>query len=414
MLVRGIELKGSKLMTLKNSSDGRKIRIAFVDVQYNSFYGAQQSMHTLATHLDKSSFEPIFVTTEEGVLSEQFRASGIPTQILPISPLVNVFGHKVVQYSLIKKIRVAFELIKFNLKFARWLKSNNVDVVYANDARAIAYIGVGTKLKKVPLVWYVKGVWRTGILFRIGLILSDKIILIAESIKKAFTTKELERYERKMGMLYLGFDFGPINSNDKNLLKREVGIPQSCQIVGLVGSINPNKGYHILIESATHILAQNPNVHFLLVGDVPEGYDSYYKELLNRIDKLGLTSYFHWTGFVRDVNRYYSMMDVLVLPSYSEGLPGVLIEGLFYGLPVVATDVGGVREIIVDDVLGSVIDVGNASQLADEIIKYLSCDNNENKKKRHEYVVNKFALNNYVSGFESIVQDLVSNKKLLK
>ena len=201
MLVRGIELKGSKLMTLKNSSDGRKIRIAFVDVRYSAFYGAQQSMHTLATHLDKSRFEPIFVTTEKGELSEQFRASGIPTLILPISSLVNVFGHKVVQYSLIKKIRVALELIKFNLKFARWLKSNNVDVVYANDARAIAYIGIGAKMNKLPLIWYVRGDQRIGILSKIGLYLSDKVIVIAEGAKKTFTLKELERYGYKMKTL---------------------------------------------------------------------------------------------------------------------------------------------------------------------------------------------------------------------
>ncbi len=104
-----------------NAVGNLKIKIVFVDVRYNAFYGAQQSMHTLATHLDKSRFEPIFVTTEEGELSEQFRASEIPTQILPISPLVNVvnvFGHKIVQYSLIKKIQVTFELMSLFHNFS--------------------------------------------------------------------------------------------------------------------------------------------------------------------------------------------------------------------------------------------------------------------------------------------------------
>lgn len=400
---------------LKKIGDDSKVRIAFVDVRYNSFYGAQQSMHTLATHLDKSRFEPIFVTTEKGELSEQFRASGIPTLILPISPLVNVFGHKVVQYSLIKKIRVAFELIKFNLKFARWIKSNNIDVVYANDARTIAYIGMGTKINKLPLIWYVRGDQRIGILAKIGLYLSDKVIVIAEGAKKTFTLKELERYGYKMKTLYTGFNVPPLNnSKDKSCFEMEVGIPLNSKIVGLLGSITPRKGHHILVEAASLILTHNPYVHFLVVGDVPEGYDDYYKKLLNMVDELGLSNNFHWIGFAKDVDRYYSIMDVLVLPSFSEGLPRTVIEGLAKGLPVVATDVGGVREIIVDDVLGSVIDVGNASQLAGEVIKFLSCDNDENKKKRHEYVVNKFSLNNYVSGFESIVQDLVSNNKVLK
>lgn len=396
-------------MLYPNSKYSRKIKIVFVDIRYKSFYGAQQSMHTLVTHLDKSSFEPIFVTTEEGLLSEQFRASGIPTQILPISPLVNVFGHKVVQYSLIKKIRVAFELIKFNLKFARWLKSVNVDVVYVNDARAIAYVGIGAKLKRVPLIWYVRGVRRTNILFKISLFLSDKIILIAEGTKKAFTSEELERYGDKMETLYTGFNVTPINnSKDISCSKIELGIPLNNKVIGLVGSINPNKGYHILIDAAAYIVTRIPDVHFLLVGDVSEGYEGYYKKMLNMVDELGLSNNFHWIGFAKDVDRYYSIMDVLVLPSFSEGLPRTAIEGLAKGLPVVATDVGGVREIIVDDVLGSVIDVGNASQLADEVIKFLSFDNDENKKKRHEYVINKFSLNKYVSGFEAIVKRLVN------
>src|SRR5699024_4937894 len=99
-------------MNLKNKEE--KIRIAFVDVVYNSFYGAQQSMITLMEGVDHNKYQPVLITTGEGVLAQQYRDAGLDVQIIPISPTVNVFGKKVTRYSVWKKIHVLIELLRYN------------------------------------------------------------------------------------------------------------------------------------------------------------------------------------------------------------------------------------------------------------------------------------------------------------
>lgn len=145
-----------------------------------------------------------------------------------------------------------------------------------------------------------------------------------------------------------------------------------------------------------------------------DGHEDVRGELDKRISALGLESNVHWLGYQGDVRPFYAMMDVVVLPSRSEGLPRVLIEGLSAGLPVVATDVGGVSDIVTGNHLGRMVQPNDPVSLARAIAEVLDDprrNDAEIVKQRIEYVNEKFSLDAYVSGFESIVTELMARRK---
>ncbi|MBE0449166.1 MAG: hypothetical protein IBX64_13920, partial [Actinobacteria bacterium] len=140
----------------------KKLRVAFFETRYDSFYGAQQSMFTLIANLDRYYFEPYVITTAESIFARRFREAGINVHVLPMASMANMFGKRILHYPWWKKILVAAELLRYNFHAFRWLHSRKIDVVYANDIRALLYVGLTSRLMRLMLVWCVRGDERLG------------------------------------------------------------------------------------------------------------------------------------------------------------------------------------------------------------------------------------------------------------
>lgn len=383
--------------------------IAYIMPRYDSFYGGQKSVLTLVENLDER-INPIIVTTKEGKLSKNFRKKGIQVKILPIEKVVNVFGKTISGYNILKKLKVILALLKYNIKLIKWIKSKKIDMVHANNIRAVLYSGLAARIAGIPLVWYIRNDSQPGKLLRkLGLKLPSKIITISYGVREIFSKKELKRYDSKFINIYTGFNIDNFERNSllRDRLRNNLYL-EDAFIVGLVGSIVPRKGHDLLIKAAEDIIAYNNDVHFLIVGGVTEGYKRYKKNLISNIDQ-GLQSHFHWTGYKSNISGYYSCMDMLVLPSRSEGLPRTVIEGLGAGLPVVASDVGGTKEIITSKELGIVFEKDNVEEFVEavtEIIKNYSYYEG-NFETRTNYVKKNFSVHSYVTSYENEVENII-------
>jgi glycosyltransferase involved in cell wall biosynthesis len=143
------------------------------------------------------------------------------------------------------------------------------------------------------------------------------------------------------------------------------------QIVGAAGRLSPEKGFDVLIAAAAQVVKIDESVGFLLFGEGP-----CKAELVKQIDSAGLNHYFVLSGFRPDLDRFFPFLDLLVLPSHTEGLPNVVLEAFASGVPVVATAVGGTPEVVEDRVSGYLTPPGDAGALAGRILDALSSQNN--------------------------------------
>jgi len=133
----------------------------------------------------------------------------------------------------------------------------------------------------------------------------------------------------------------------------------SGPVIGVVGRLHPDKGQRLLVEAAPAILRDLPRARIQLVGDGPQR-----AEIEARVKELRLEGSFELLGDRRDVPALLAGMDLLVLPSASEGFANAALEGSSSGLPVVVSDVGGNPEIVEDGVTGRVFRSGDAAMLA--------------------------------------------------
>jgi glycosyltransferase involved in cell wall biosynthesis len=133
-------------------------------------------------------------------------------------------------------------------------------------------------------------------------------------------------------------------------------------IVGAAGRLSPEKGFQVLVQAAARLAASNRGVGFVLFGEGP-----LREQLARDIAAAGLGERVLLAGFRADLDRLLPWLDVLVLPSFTEGLPNVVLEGCAAGLPIVATAVGGTPEIIEDGATGFLVPPRNAMALAERL-----------------------------------------------
>jgi glycosyltransferase involved in cell wall biosynthesis len=133
-----------------------------------------------------------------------------------------------------------------------------------------------------------------------------------------------------------------------------------CRIVGAAGRLSPEKGFGVLVEAAARL--DDPTIGFVHFGDGPQRGATK-----QRIAALGLTDRFVLAGFRGDLDQFMPFFDVLALPSFTEGLPNVVLEAFAAGVPVVATAVGGTPELIDDGASGYLVPPGDAGALARRI-----------------------------------------------
>lgn len=150
-------------------------------------------------------------------------------------------------------------------------------------------------------------------------------------------------------------------------VREELGLGPAAPVVGLVADVRGSKGHRYFLEAAREVLAGLPDARFLIVGD-----GVGFEDVRRRVRALGLEGPVLMTGFRRDVPEVMAALDVLVLPSVrSEATSQVIPQALAVGVPVVATRVGGIPEIVRDGETGLLVPPADAPALAAAIVALL-------------------------------------------
>jgi glycosyltransferase involved in cell wall biosynthesis len=150
-------------------------------------------------------------------------------------------------------------------------------------------------------------------------------------------------------------------------LCREIGADPGRPLLGAVGRLSPEKGQRVLVDAFSHVRRRVPGARLVVVGDGPEE-----ASLRRQVETLGLGRDVTFMGLRRDGQQIIAALDALALPSFSEGMPNVLLEAFAYGTPVVATRVGGVPDMVSDGDSGWLVPAGDAHALAAALVEALA------------------------------------------
>ena len=151
-------------------------------------------------------------------------------------------------------------------------------------------------------------------------------------------------------------------------IRSELGYDDKDIVIGFMGRLEWEKGFREMASAASSLGSMNmgDRVRFLIIGNGPDE-----KAILSMINKHGLSDIFRFTGYQRDVVRYFSALDISVLPSYREGLPTVLAQAMALGIPCVASNVRGSRELIEHERSGLIAGPKNSTALTDALYRLI-------------------------------------------
>lgn len=243
---------------------------------------------------------------------------------------------------------------------------------------------------------------------------STKIIAISPLQKEELSQQFHICKPEKIAVIPLGFDLGQFQENlaEKRRVTREKYQLEDDEVaVAIVGRLAPIKN-HALFLSVIELLVQKKcTARFFIVGDGME------KERIER-EVARLTKMFdvriEMTSWIKDIATFNAGMDIMCLTSNNEGTPVSLIEAQACNLPVVSTDVGGVKDILIPDETGFVVPKNDANAFARSLEKLIESKElrSEMSEKSWTFVKNKFHYSNLVHQTESLYRDLLQNKKI--
>jgi len=182
--------------------------------------------------------------------------------------------------------------------------------------------------------------------------------------------RAFRRIAQRISVIHNGIDLSPYkarSADEKGTIRRELGLPEEARVIGSIGLLWYIKGYDYLVRAMPRVLSRIPQAELALVGS---GEDE--TKLRQLAAELSITSKVHFLGWRNDVPRILPAFDVYVQPSLSEGLPMSILEAAATGLPIVATDVGGIPEIITNRENGLLIPPCDEAALAEAIIAVLT------------------------------------------
>lgn len=323
--------------------------------------GAGLQSYYLAKYLPSAEIDLTVAFGEGYPLDSEFAKLGIP--IVPLS-----FSRKI---SPLKNFKGFIELY-------RLMRRHKFQVVCMACSVAGFWGRIAAYLAGIPFRVFIIHVYASRPhqpkILQIFFLLIEKIldrltthyIAVSEATKVFGVSKGIMK-EDKVTVIHNGVNFaGDSRPSEKQFLRKEFGFQSNGQLVGFIGRLEPQKGIPFFIRAAVLVKKKIPEAEFLIVGSGPQ--QTEYESLVN---SLGAKSYVKFTGWRDDISRILESLDVFCLPSLWEQFPLSVLEALSLGKPVIASNVDGVSEVVVNNKTGLLVPPADSESLAEGIINLL-------------------------------------------
>jgi glycosyltransferase involved in cell wall biosynthesis len=316
------------------------IRIAFCVTDLDPG-GAERCLVQLATGLDRGEWEPrVYCLGVPGELVETLERANVRVECLGARSIRNVGVAP----------RLARRLQSFRPALLQtFLFHANLAGRIAGRWAGLPVIVSGVRVAEHEHRWHL---WCDRLTQR----LVTRNVCVSQSVAN-FSTAHGGIHPEKITVIPNGVDID-CYADARPADLEPLGIPPGSRTILCVGRLHPQKGQRLLLEAAAPLFTADPELHILLVGNGP-----LHAELDALIDDRQWRRHVHLAGRRRDVPELMRAATLLVLPSLWEGMPNVVLEAMAAGLPVIASDVEGVRELLGNDMRGIVFSAGSVDDL---------------------------------------------------
>ncbi len=268
-----------------------------------------------------------------------------------------------------------FRDVRSTAALARCFRQHKFDVVHTHTPKAGLIGPIAARLAGIPHVIHTA----FGLLFhdrmprlrqaifwvpeKITATVCDRVLSQSrEDMERAVSSRLCSR--KKIAYLGNGIDvehFAPQGIYDRTETLREVGLQASDFVVGCVGRLVREKGFMELFAAAEILTARRPRIKFVVIGPrEPDQRDAMDAGYMDDLQRRGVVRFVNWSD---DMKSWYAAMDIFVLPSYREGIPGACMEAAAMMRPVVASDIRGCREVVLDGDTGLLVPPRNVPRL---------------------------------------------------
>jgi len=377
-----------------------KIKIVYI-ITSTGVGGAEKMLYHTVTGLDYNRYSvSICSLKEKGEIAKELEKHGREVHCLHMANNEGVMGW----------LSTAGALLKL-FSYLRRLKPTIIHsfLFRANILARIAgfLTGVPVIISSIRVMGGEKGYFHY--LEGMTSFMVDHYIAVSESVKRYSVQKSKIPVE-KVSVIYNGVNVKNHNSLQTHNVKLPFAIEAKDKILMTVGRLQKQKGHSYLFHAISRVRKEVPRIKLLIIGEGEEE-----NNLKNLAESLDLTDQIIFTGLRFDVENMLSMARLLILPSLWEGMPNVLLEAMAAARPVIATDVGGVPELVVNGETGILVPPGDSDALASAIIGLLQ--NELNAKKMGEagrvWVEKNFSISKTLERTENLYRELLKEKQLL-
>jgi len=323
-----------------------------------AFGGSHTILLSLMKHLPRDRYNIVCVPYDsfsgsDEIFIEQARKRGLPPadERIPWKSRGNWWKARETVFGLIKKY--------------------NIDLIHTHDPQSNTMIGLGRKKFPCATVASAYGWWDGFRPIRrfvyqwierdFALRNFDRVITVSNHMRARI--RKGPTPESNIRVIYTGLEPLPEAANTGALRERN-GIPSDAVVIGAVSRVSAEKGHTHLIDAIAQLAPNYPNIRALIVGNGPAK-----TELEEKTVSLGLSNVVKFAGFCDDLPEALAAMNLFAQPSVQqEGLPTSILEAQSAGLPVIASDIGGVNETLQNNVTGLLVPPGDATALANAIV----------------------------------------------
>jgi len=391
----------------------KKAKVLHIITRLDRGVSAKNTIITV-TGLDKKKYD---ITLIKGPTFESNMSKEEYTSVIANLKKAQLKGVKVTNIPfLLRRINPFFDLLAFFSLYILLIKENPI-IVHFHTSKAGLLGRLAAKLAGVPIIVHTPhghvffgyfGPFKTKIfilLEKLASRITDKIVTLSNREKEDYILFKIAE-EDKFSVIYSGIELNTLkesSSEEKQNLKKELGIPENSLIIGTAGRLVPVKGPEFLVKASKYIISKYPDTYFMFTGDGPLEQDLKRKAL-----EMGISDNIIFLGWRDDLAKIISIYDIFVLPSLNEGMGRVLVEAMALGKSIVASNVGGIPDLVIHGKNGFLVPPKNPKELA----KYIQVLLEDKDKREKMGLAGKEMAYNFTS--ERMVEKIANlYKKLL-